>query len=94
MKSEVISKKEYVEAILLAIYLVMWEYVDYNLSGYDAMAMPPGAYRIAEFIDEIYSGKVSHDEIKQFIKDILGGILYPRFVRMYKHRYPWIDENL
>lgn len=94
MKLQKVENREYVEAILLAIYMVAWEFMDYNLSGYDAMAMPPGAYRVAEFIDEIYSEKVSHEEIKQFIKDILGGILYPRFVRFYKNRFPWLDDTL
>ncbi|MEO0163862.1 MAG: hypothetical protein ABIL51_05285 [candidate division WOR-3 bacterium] len=94
MKLQKVENREYVEAILLAIYMVSWEFMDYRLSGYDAMAMPPGAYRVAEFIDEIYSGKVSHEEVKQFIKDILGGILYPRFVRFYKSKFPWLDDTL
>ncbi len=49
MKSERVERREYVEAILLAIYMVAWEFMDYRLSGYDAMAMPPGAFRVAEF---------------------------------------------
>jgi hypothetical protein len=94
MGSERVDKREYVEAIILAIYMVAWEFMDYRLSGYDPMSLPPGAYRVAEFIDEIYSEKVSHGEIKQFIKDILGGILYPRFVRFYRERFKWLDESI
>ncbi|EJF05827.1 hypothetical protein ThvES_00021110 [Thiovulum sp. ES] len=94
MSLEEVKKKEYVEAIILAVYMVTWEFMDYRLSGYDPMSLPPGAYRLAEFIDEIYSDKVSHAEIKQFIKDILGGILYPRFLRFYKEKFKWLDESI
>jgi hypothetical protein len=94
MNSCEVEKREYVEAIILAIYMVAWEFMDYRLSGYDPMSLPPGAYRVAEVIDEIYSGKILHEEIKQFIKDILGGILYPRFVRFYGKKFKWLDESI
>lgn len=95
MRTDVGSKrKEWVEAIISAVYLVMWEFTDYRRAGYDAASIPPGAYQVAEIIDDIYSGRAGEEEVKTFIKNILGGILYPRFVREYRHRFPWLDEEI
>jgi len=87
-------RKKWIEAILLALYLVMWEFNDYTKAGYDAASLPPGAYQIAEIIDDIYSGRADEEDVKRFIKNMLGGILYPRFVREYGHRFPWLDEEI
>lgn len=87
-------RKGWVEAIILAVYLVMWEFGDYRRAGYDAASLPPGAYQVAEIIDDIYTGRADEEDVKTFIKHILGGILYPRFVREYRHRFPWLDEEI
>ncbi|NPA79450.1 MAG: hypothetical protein GXO29_00140 [Thermotogae bacterium] len=86
-------RREWIEAILHALYLVMWEFNDYTKAGYPAASLPPGAYQVAEIIDEICSGKATEEDVKIFIKNILGGILYSRFVREFKGRFPWLDEE-
>ncbi len=87
-------EREYVEAIILAVYTVLEEFLDYRMGGYDSASLPPGAYRVAEIVDDVYRGKADEEDVKEFIKGILGGILYPKFVAAYRRKFPWLDEEI